>query len=56
MNDKIGPLYFSRTELNYIRDGLLDTLYDRINTEFDNKAIEELAITIGEIISKDYDK
>jgi hypothetical protein len=56
MDNKIGPLYFSREDLNYIRDGLYDTMWDRVNTEFDTEKIEKLAITIGEIIDKDYNK
>jgi hypothetical protein len=52
MNDKIGPLYFSRKELNYIRDGLWDLIWDRINTESDNKEIEKLANEVGDIINE----
>lgn len=51
-NDKIGPVYFSRKELNYIRDGLWDLIWDRINTESDNKEIEKLANEVGDIINE----
>ena len=54
MDDKIGPFYFSRKQLSYIRDGLYDAMWDIINTESDTKEIEELAGVIVDIIEATY--
>jgi len=60
MNDKIGPLYFSRDQLDYIvsglyvldEDGVRGTWTNGVFKKFDSKDIKQLALELGNIIDQ----